>query len=73
MLLYTGRTAPPMPLTGSSTCGQMLDWHQRVKPAMRDAVLRGLKRMDPQAPWTAFPLQTLSASCAIAAFQAEPG
>jgi hypothetical protein len=57
-------------LTGSSVWGQVLDWRQRVKPAMREAVLSRLPAMEVAAPWRIFPLQPLAAECAIAEFDA---
>ncbi|WP_415265869.1 hypothetical protein [Acidovorax sacchari] len=58
----------PLHLTGSSTWGQVLDWRQQVKPAMRDAVLLRLADLDPQAPWKVFPYQPLVAACSIGCF-----
>ncbi|ADX46534.1 hypothetical protein Acav_2622 [Paracidovorax avenae ATCC 19860] len=58
----------PLHLTGSSTWGQVLDWRQHVKPAMRDAVLSRMAEVDPQAPWKVFPCQPLVASCGIGHF-----
>jgi hypothetical protein len=36
-------------LNGTSTWGQVLDWRQQVKPAMRDAVLANLACLDVRA------------------------
>ncbi|AVT02990.1 hypothetical protein [Paracidovorax avenae] len=58
----------PLHLTGSSTWGQVLDWRQHVKPAIRDAVLSRMAEVDPQAPWKVFPCQPLVASCGIGHF-----
>ena len=57
-------------LTGSSVWGQVLDWRQQVKPAMREAVLSRLPAMEREAPWRIFPLQPLAAECPIAEFDA---
>lgn len=57
-------------LTGSSVWGQVLDWRQQVKPAMREAVLSRLPAMEVEVPWRIFPLQPLTAECPIAEFDA---
>lgn len=58
----------PVHLNGSSTWGQVLDWQQKVKPEVRNAVRRNFPGMDPAAPWKVFPLQALTANCNIGAF-----
>lgn len=57
-------------LTGSSVWGQVLDWRQQVKPAVREAVLSRLPAMEVEAPWRVFPLQPLTAECSITEFDA---
>ena len=63
----------PVHLQGSSTWGQVLNWRQAVKPAVRDAVVRALPSMLPHAPWKVFPLQALTAACPIDAFHERFG
>lgn len=58
----------PLHLNGSSTWGQVLDWRQQVKPAVRDELLRRLVDMDVAAPWRVFPLQAQVAMCDVQAF-----
>lgn len=58
----------PLHLNGSSTWGQVLDWRQGVKPAMRDGLLGRLHLMKAEAPWEVFPLQALAANCNVRAF-----
>ncbi len=70
---YRASVAAPgfaLHLNGSSTWGQVLDWRQAVKPGVRDAVRARLGHMRPGAPWRAFPLQALAASCAVGHFHA---
>lgn len=57
-------------LTGSSVWGQVLDWRQRVKPAVHEAVLSRLPTIEVDAPWRIFPLQPLTAECSISEFDA---
>jgi len=57
-------------LAGSSVWGQVLDWRQQVKPAVRDALISRLQEMDVGAPWRIFPLQPLTAECSIGEFDA---
>ncbi|WP_295523690.1 hypothetical protein [uncultured Pseudacidovorax sp.] len=58
----------PLHLNGSSTWGQVLDWRQQVKPAVREELLRRLVGMDTTAPWRVFPLQPQMATCDVHAF-----
>lgn len=58
----------PLHLNGSSTWGQVLDWRQQVKPAVRDELLRRLVDMDVTAPWRVFPLQAQVATCGVQLF-----
>lgn len=55
-------------LDGTSSWGQLLDFHGQVKPAIRQALLDNLSRLDVDAPWEAFPLRALGAQCEIEAF-----
>jgi hypothetical protein len=64
------RTPPTARLTGTSTWGQLLDFRGRVKPAARAALIANLPRLDPAAPWTAFPLRALDVECEVEAFYA---
>lgn len=52
----------PLHLNGSSTWGQVLNWRQEVKPAVRDQLLAHLNDMQVAAPWRVFPLQALVAT-----------
>lgn len=63
----------PLHLNGSSTWGQVLDWRQDVKPAMRRALLDRLGELNAAAPWEIFPLQAQVASCALDAFDERWG
>ena len=58
----------PLHLNGSSTWGQVLNWRQEVKPAVRDAVLARLPAMKIEAPWEIFPHQALVATGEAGAF-----
>jgi len=60
-------------LTGTSSWGQVIDSRERVRPQMRDALLANLERLDPQAPWLAFPLRVLGTEAPIDSFAAEYG
>lgn len=60
-------------LNGTSSWGQFLDHREAVKPAARDAFFANLARLDPQAPWKAFPLRALSTQAPIALFYAFYG
>jgi hypothetical protein len=55
-------------LDGGSSWGQLLDFRGWVKPAVRDAFLANLTRLDVTAPWRAFPLRALRAQCGIEHF-----
>lgn len=71
---YIASIAPPrfpVHLNGSSTWGQMLDWRHRVKPEMQSALICRMPHMRADAPWEIFPLQALTAHCAIGAFYAR--
>lgn len=55
-------------LTGSSSWGQFLDWRGAVKPDLAQAFAANLDRLDPAAPWRAFPLPALTAEAPVDAF-----
>lgn len=55
-------------LTGTSSWGQFLDHAGRIKPDLRQAFLDNLERVDPDAPWRAFPLHALSAWAPVEVF-----
>lgn len=52
----------PLHLNGSSTWGQVLDWRQEVKPALKAVLLSRLHLMRAQAPWEVFPLRAMVAT-----------
>jgi hypothetical protein len=58
----------PLHLNGSSSWGQVLNWRQTVKPAMRDSLLAGLSDLRVETPWEAFPYRALVARCEVADF-----
>jgi len=58
----------PLHLNGSSTWGQVLNWRQEVKPALRDQLLVRLNDMEVATPWRVFPLQALVATSEIEVF-----
>lgn len=58
----------PVHLNGSSTWGQVLNWRQEVKPAVRDALLARFATMKIEAPWEIFPHQALVATGEVDAF-----
>lgn len=65
-------------LDGTSSWGQLLDFREAVKPAVRQALLDKLATLDPAAPWKAFPLRALGAWAPIESFhrfygEAAPG
>lgn len=55
-------------LDGTSSWGQLLDFRGFVKPAVRQALLDNITRVDMAAPWRAFPLRALGARSAIEPF-----
>lgn len=55
-------------LDGTSSWGQLLDFREAVKPAVRQALLDNLATLDLAAPWTAFPLRALAAQAPIESF-----
>ena len=58
----------PLHLNGTSTWGQVLNWRQEVKPAVRDPLLARLDSMEVAAPWRIFPLQALLATSPMEVF-----
>ena len=58
----------PLHMNGSSTWGQVLNWRQEIKPAVRDAVIAKLVAINPEAPWEVFPLRALIATSEIGPF-----
>jgi hypothetical protein len=60
--------ARPIALRGTATWGQVIDAHERIRPAVRDAVLGNLARLDPEAPHLAFPFQMLAVEAPLSAF-----
>ena len=60
--------ARPIALRGTATWGQIIDSRGRVRPDVRDAVQANLTRLDPEAPWRAFPFQMLAVEAPLSAF-----
>jgi hypothetical protein len=60
-------------LNGSSTWGQVLNHRQEVKVRLRDRVLGNLDATTTHAPWRAFPLPALCASCGVSRFHESFG
>jgi hypothetical protein len=58
----------PLHLNGSSSWGQVLNWRQAVKPAMRGALLARLSDLRVEAPWEIFPYRALVARCEMGVF-----
>ncbi|HWA60292.1 MAG TPA: hypothetical protein VG939_02910 [Caulobacteraceae bacterium] len=67
---YAASVAEPgrVRLDGTSSWGQLLDFTGQVKPDVRAALLANLVTLDPDAPWTAFPLRALAAQAPIEGF-----
>lgn len=68
---YVAPRAPasgPLRLTGSSGWGQMIDSREAIRPRIRDALVANLATLDPQAPWTAFPLPVLAVQAPLETF-----
>jgi hypothetical protein len=59
----------PVHLSGTSSWGQLIDSREAIRPEVRDALLSNLATLDPQAPWTAFPLQVLSVQAPLETFR----
>ena len=58
----------PVHLTGTSSWGQMIDSREAVRPTLRDALVANLADLDPDAPWTAFPLRVLAVQAPVMTF-----
>lgn len=65
--------AGPLRLQGTSSWGQLIDSREAIRPEVRDAFVANLGGLDPQAPWTVFPLRVLSAEAPIENFAAFYG
>lgn len=65
--------AGPLRLNGTSSWGQLIDSRERVRVDVRDALLANLERLDPEAPWLAFPFRVLATEAPIDRFAAEYG
>ncbi|WP_421934926.1 hypothetical protein [Phenylobacterium sp.] len=67
---YAASTFEPerVRLDGTSSWGQLLDFREAVKPAVRQALLDALDTLDLAAPWKAFPLRALGAEAPIESF-----
>jgi hypothetical protein len=63
----------PIHLRGTATWGQVIDAHQRVRPAVRDLVVANLAQLDPEAPYRIFPFQMLAVEAPLSAFLAFYG
>lgn len=73
--VYAQSRAQPafLRLTGTSSWGQLLSHTGAVHPARRAAFIANLDRLDPDAPWRAFPLPALATSAPVEAFHAFYG
>ncbi len=60
---YAASTFEPeqVRLDGTSSWGQLLDFRGGVKPAVRQALLDNVGKLDIAAPWMAFPMRALGA------------
>ena len=59
---------PPVSLRGTSSWGQFLDFREQLKPDLCVRFRDNLKRLDPEAPWLAFPMQALRTRAPVEAF-----
>lgn len=66
------RPVAPMPvnLDGNSLWGQAITAAERVRPEVRDAIVRALPELDPTAPWTVFPFGVLATRAPLESFEA---
>lgn len=55
-------------LDGTSSWGQVLDFRGGVKPAVRQAILENITKVDIAAPWRAFPMRALRTESPIEDF-----
>lgn len=60
--------AAPLHYHGSSSWGQFLDCHERVRPGPRTAFLRNLESLDPRQPGLTFPLPALRVTAPLSTF-----
>ena len=60
-------------MTGTSTWGQLIDSRNDIRPDVRDAMVANLDRLDPGAPWLAFPFRALSTWAPLERFEAFYG
>lgn len=68
---YVASRAPApgrLHLSGTSTWGQLIDSTGAIRPEPRDAFYQGLKTLNPDAPWRAFPLHPLAVSAPLPTF-----
>lgn len=65
----TRQVAPgPVHLSGTSSWGQMIDSREAIRPDVRDAFVTNFEGLDPDAPWTAFPLRVLGVQAPLETF-----
>lgn len=58
----------PIFLRGTAVWGQVIDAHERIRPAVRDTVVANLARLNPESPYLAFPFQMLAVEAPLSAF-----
>ncbi|MBU1376996.1 MAG: hypothetical protein KKE02_19195 [Alphaproteobacteria bacterium] len=63
----------PLNLNGTSSWGQLIDSHERIRPQVRDTLISNLERLDPDAPWLAFPNRVLKTEAPLSSFRAFLG
>jgi hypothetical protein len=71
---FSASRAPPngpIPLTGSSSWGQVVDHRLRVKADVQHALIQNLLTMDPATPWRVFPRPALETHAPISLFYAH--
>jgi hypothetical protein len=59
---------PPVRLRGTSSWGQFLDFREQLKPDLCVRFRDNLRRLDPAAPWLAFPFLALRTRAPVEAF-----
>lgn len=62
------RIAEPVRLTGTSSWGQFLTHEGGVKPDLRAAFVARFDDIDPDQPWTIFPLRPLAVTAPVESF-----
>ncbi len=67
------KPTPPVRLRGTSSWGQFLDFREQLKPDLCVRFRDNLHRLDPAAPWLAFPLLALRTRAPVEAFYAFYG